>query len=73
MINTFKKIFDFSGGNRNTLKKSVVFSVIHSIFDFLQLLALAIVLNGLISGITEKKHVDIFRHYAYKYYWKNYF
>lgn len=54
MINTFKKIFDFSGDNRNTLKKSVVFSVIHSIFDFFQLLALAIVLNGLISGITEK-------------------
>lgn len=50
MINTFKKIFDFSGDNRNTLKKSVVFSVIHSIFDFFQLLALAIVLNGLLVG-----------------------
>ncbi|MDS1003048.1 ABC transporter ATP-binding protein [Clostridium sporogenes] len=54
MIKTFKKIFDFSGVHRNTLKKSVVFSVIHSIFDFLQILALAIVLNGILRGITEK-------------------
>lgn len=54
MLETFRKIFEFAGGNRSLLKKSIVFSIINSIFDTFEIIALAIVMGGLIKGIQPK-------------------
>lgn len=54
MLETFHKIFEFAGGSRSLLKKSIVFSVINSIFDTFEIIALAIVMDGLIKGIQPK-------------------
>lgn len=54
MITTLKKIYAFSGKMKSTLKKSIVFSVLHSIFDMFQIFALFLTLNGLVYGMTAK-------------------
>ena len=46
-----KKIYAFSGRWKGVLKKSVVFSLLHSIFDMFQIGALFLILNGLVEGI----------------------
>ena len=53
MIQTLKKIFDFSGSMRDTLKRCVLFSVVHSIFDMFQMGALALVFAGIINGLSQ--------------------
>lgn len=53
MIQTLKKIFDFSGSMRDTLKRCVLFSVLHSIFDMFQMGALALVFTGIINGLSQ--------------------
>ena len=52
MITALKKIYAFSGRWKGVLKKSVVFSLLHSIFDMFQIGALFLILNGLVEGIT---------------------
>ena len=51
MITALKKIYAFSGHWKGVLKKSVVFSLLHSIFDMFQIGALFLILNGLMEGI----------------------
>lgn len=51
MITALKKIYAFSGRWKGVLKKSVVFSLLHSIFDMFQIGALFLILNGLVEGI----------------------
>ena len=46
MITALKKIYAFSGRWKGVLKKSVVFSLLHSIFDMFQIGALFLILNG---------------------------
>lgn len=48
MITALKKIYAFSGRWKGVLKKSVVFSLLHSIFDMFQIGALFLILNGLV-------------------------
>lgn len=57
MITALKKIYAFSGRWKSVLKKSVVFSLLHSIFDMFQIGALFFILNGLVEGIQGK---DVF-------------
>lgn len=54
MIAALKKIYTFSGRWKSVLKKSVFFSLLHSIFDMFQVGALFIILNGLVTGIHGK-------------------
>lgn len=51
MITALKKIYAFSDHWKGVLKKSVVFSLLHSIFDMFQIGALFLILNGLMEGI----------------------
>ena len=51
MITALKKIYAFSGRWKGVLKKSVVFSLLHSIFDMFQIGALFLILNGLVEEI----------------------
>ena len=51
MLRILRKIYNFSGTEKNILKKSIVFSFINSIFDMLQIIAIAIVLNTLTSSM----------------------
>ncbi len=51
MITALKKIYAFSGRWKGVLKKSVVFSLLHSIFDMFQIGALFLILNGLVEGL----------------------
>ena len=51
MITALKKIYAFSGRWKGVLKKSVVFSLLHSIFDMFQIGALFLILNGLVEGV----------------------
>ncbi len=52
MISTLKKIYRFSGKMKGTMKKSILFSVLHSLFDMMSFGALALVFSGLINGFT---------------------
>ena len=54
MITSLKKIYDFSGRWKGVLKKSVVFSLLHSIFDMFQIGSLFLILNGLVYGIQRR-------------------
>lgn len=54
MITSLKKIYDFSGRWKGVLKKSVVFSLLHSIFDMFQIGSLFLILNGLVYGIQRQ-------------------
>lgn len=55
MIHTLKKIYRFSGNMQTTMKKAVVFSVLHSVFDMMSFAALALVFQGMISGFTRSE------------------
>ncbi len=50
MFKTFKKFFDFAGEQKGRLQKGIVFAVVHSIFEAVQLLALAVVLRAITEG-----------------------
>lgn len=50
----FRKIYEFAGNKRGALTKSIVASFLNSVFEMLQILALAVVLNALISGVNAK-------------------
>lgn len=54
MITSLKKIYDFSGRRKGVLKKSVVFSLLHSIFDMFQIGSLFLILNGLVYDIQRR-------------------
>ena len=40
MLTALRKIYDFAGNWQGVLKKSVAFSLLHSIFDMFQIAAL---------------------------------
>lgn len=52
MIKTLSKIYQFSGKMQETMKKAILFSVLHSIFDMMSFGALAMVFSGLTDGFT---------------------
>ena len=52
MISTLNKIYRFSGKMQGTMKKVILFSVLHSLFDMMSFGALALVFSGLIDGFT---------------------
>ena len=52
MLTALKKIYDFAGNWQGVLKKSVAFSLLHSIFDMFQIAALFLILIGLTEGMT---------------------
>lgn len=52
MIKTLSKIYQFSGKMQGTMKKVILFSVLHSLFDMMSFGALAMVFSGLIGGFT---------------------
>ncbi len=52
MISTLSKIYRFSGKMQGTMKKAILFSVLHSLFDMMSFAALALVFSGLIDGFT---------------------
>lgn len=54
MFKTFRKIYEFAGTKRGTLTKSIVFSFLNSVFDMLQIIAIAVVLKSLINGMNAK-------------------
>ena len=62
MITALKKIYTFSGRWKGVLKKSVVFSLLHSIFDMFQIGALFLILNGLVEGIKGQDILFAFLH-----------
>ena len=50
MIGTLNKIYRFAGKMQGTMKKVILFSVLHSIFDMMSFAALALVFSGLLNG-----------------------
>lgn len=50
MIGTLNKIYRFAGKMQGTMKKVILFSVLHSICDMMSFAALALVFSGLING-----------------------
>ena len=52
MIKTLSKIYQFSGKMQGTMKKAILFSVLHSRFDMMSFGALAMVFSGLTDGFT---------------------
>lgn len=52
MLTVLRKIYDFAGNWQGVLKKSVAFSLLHSIFDMFQIAALFLILIGLTEGMT---------------------
>lgn len=52
MIKTLSKIYQFSGKMQGTMKKAILFSVLHSLFDMVSFGALAMVFSGLTDGFT---------------------
>ena len=52
MIKTLRKIYQFSGKMQGTMKKAILFSVLHSLFDMMSFGALAMVFSGLTDGFT---------------------
>lgn len=53
MITALKKVYVFSGHWKGVLKKSVLFSLLHSIFDMFQIDALFLILNGLVENFRK--------------------
>ena len=45
MIDTLSKIYQFSGKMQGTMKKTILFSVLHSLFDMMSFGALVLVDN----------------------------
>ena len=54
MLTALKKIYVFSGKWKGILKKSVGFSLLHSIFDMFQIGALFLILNGLTTEMSGR-------------------
>lgn len=52
MIKTLSKIYQFSRKMQGTMKKAILFSVLHSLFDMMSFGALAMVFSGLTDGFT---------------------
>ena len=52
MIKTLSKIYQFSGKMQGTMKKAILFSVLHSLVDMMSFGALAMVFSGLTDGFT---------------------
>ena len=52
MLTALRKIYDFAGNWQGVLKKSVAFSLLHSIFDMFQIAALFLILIGLTEEMT---------------------
>lgn len=52
MLTALRKIYDFAGNWQGVLKKSVAFSLLHSIFDMFQIAELFLILIGLTEGMT---------------------
>lgn len=52
MIKTLSKIYQFSGKMQGTMKKAILFSVLHSLFDMMSFGALAMVFSGLTDGFN---------------------
>ena len=52
MIKTLSKIYQFSGKIQGTMKKAILISVLHSLFDMMSFGALAMVFSGLTDGFT---------------------
>lgn len=52
MLTALRKIYDFAGNWQGVLKKSVAFSLLHSILDMSQIAALFLILIGLTEGMT---------------------
>ena len=52
MIKTLSKIYQFSGKMQGTMKKAILFSVLHSLFGMMSFGALAMVFSGLTDGFT---------------------
>lgn len=52
MIKTLSKIYQFSGKMQGTMKKAILFSVLHSLFDMMSFGALAMFFSGLTDGFT---------------------
>ena len=52
MIKTLSKIYQFSGKMQEIMKKAILFSVLHSLFDMMSFGALAMVFSGLTDGFT---------------------
>lgn len=52
MIKILSKIYQFSGKMQGTMKKAILFSVLHSLFDMMSFGALAMVFSGLTDGFT---------------------
>lgn len=52
MIDTLSKIYQFSRKMQGTMKKTILFSVLHSLFDMMSFGALVLVFSGLIDGFT---------------------
>ena len=52
MIKTLSKIYQFSGKMQGTMKKAILFSVLHSLFDMMSFGELAMVFSGLTDGFT---------------------
>ena len=71
MITALKKIYAFSGRWKGVLKKSVVFSLLHSIFDMFQIGALFLILNGLVEGIQRAGYFVLFSASFGRCDWKN--
>lgn len=61
MIKTLSKIYQFSGKMQGTMKKAILFSVLHSLFDMMSFGALAMVFSGLTDGFTTSMIWMIFR------------
>ncbi len=60
MIRTLKKIYCFSGKMQGTMKMTILFSVLHSIFDMMSFAALSLVFSGIINGFVTAEIWQIF-------------
>lgn len=60
MLTALRKIYDFAGNWQGVLKKSVAFSLLHSIFDMFQIAALFLILIGLTEGMTLQIYYVLF-------------
>lgn len=54
MLGVFKKIWDFAGTEKDNIRNSIVWGFINAIFHAVQLGAIFIVLNALVTGSTSK-------------------
>lgn len=49
MFGVFKKFFAFTGDQKGKWQRGIAFAVLHSVFEALQLLAIAVVLKGIVE------------------------